>query len=186
MRGVNQGNGVRQALWVGVAALAVLQGGCLLVAAGAAGGAALGYAYYKGQVCQDYAVSLDNSLAASRAALGELGLPVVREQRDGRSASIESVATTGDHIRLDLDAVNAPAPGQTPVTQVCVRVATFGDELLSQRILTQLGAHMAPAVQTIAPPLATAQTPNGLVVPAAASPQSQEPPLLSPVPTKAP
>ena len=67
-------------VYVFVAATALLPGGCLLVAAGAAGGAAVGYVYCKGKVCDTYAANFDDSWAATHTALAELALPVSKEE----------------------------------------------------------------------------------------------------------
>jgi len=56
-----------------VAAVAILQGGCLLAVPGVcAGGAAAGYFYYKGRICRDYPASLPNVYTAAQAALNDL------------------------------------------------------------------------------------------------------------------
>src|SRR5438552_17316486 len=43
------------------AGLILANSGCLLVAAGAAGGAAVGYAYYKGKIDETYAAAFNDS-----------------------------------------------------------------------------------------------------------------------------
>lgn len=160
------------------------QAGCLLVAAGLAGGAAIGYAYCKGKVCQAYNASFEDSWAAAHQAMSELGFPVLREERDYASGWIQSSDASGDKIMLDLCLIDAPAPAGGPLTRVCVRVGTFGDYPLSERILHQVDAHLVPsglppgavlgaqgAPSTIEPPPA----PSGAPVPVG-PPQSAEPP----------
>src|SRR6516162_4020560 len=44
--------------------------GCLWIAAGGMGGAAVGYAYYKGKVCGVYNACLADTWAATHTALG--------------------------------------------------------------------------------------------------------------------
>jgi hypothetical protein len=69
------------------------------------------------------------------------------------------------------------------VTQVCVRVATFGDHPLSERVLAQIGAHLVPTNVPVSPnPQAPAPGP---IAPAVY--QSGEPPLApSPPPPRSP
>jgi hypothetical protein len=155
--------------WLLLALLTLTQTGCLLVAAGAAGGAALGYAYYRGKVCQGYAATLPDTWAATHTALAELGFPISKE--DQPAGAIES-RVGSDVIKISVDAYSAPYD-PVPVTQVCVRVATFGDHPLSERVLAQIGAHLVPTNLPAAPnPQGTAPGP---IAPAAY--QSGEPPL---------
>ena len=178
-------------------ALATLaQGGCLFIAAGAAGGAALGYAYCKGNVCQAYNSNFDDSWAATHTALAELGFPVVKEERQTFRGTVESTSSTGDKIQVHLDIMDSQVPAEGPLTKVCIRVGTFGDYALSERILNQVGAHLVPAAgppQTAPPPLASAPLPNLAPPPPPTSTQSiravsesGEPPLLSSPPSKSP
>jgi hypothetical protein len=165
--------------WLLLALVAFTQTGCLLVAAGAAGGAALGYAYYRGKVCQGYAANLPDTWAATHTALAELGFSITKE--DQPAGVIESRAG-GDVIRINVDAYASPYD-QVPVTQVCVRVATFGDHPLSERVLAQIGAHLVPTNVPVPPnPPAPA---TGAIAPAVY--QSGEPPLApSPPPPRSP
>jgi len=167
------------------AALAVGNSGCLLVAAGAAGGAAAGYAYYRGKVCEAYTASLDDTFRAVHTALGEMGMPILREEREGAKGFIESRTANGERVRLHLQAQASKIPAEGEVTRLCVRVATFGDELVSARILAQVGFHLAP-VGAVAP---TAARPASSPVIQAAAPapatsaspsQTDPPPLLPP------
>ncbi len=155
--------------WLLLALVALGQAGCLLVAAGAAGGAALGYAYYRGKVCQGYAASLPDTWAATHTALAELGFPITSE--DQPAGVIES-RVGSDVIKIKVDAYASPYD-PVPVTQVCVRVATFGDHPLSERVLAQIGAHLVPTNLPV-PPNPQAPAP-GPIAPAVY--QSGEPPL---------
>jgi hypothetical protein len=183
---------LRWAANVLVVTLAVANSGCLLVAAGAAGGAAAGYAYYKGKVCETYTASLDDTALALRTALGELGMPILSEKREGTSGSLESRTAAGDRVRIQLEAEASKIPADGQVTRLCVRVATFGDELVSARVLTQVGFHLAPAAavsqQATTPPAASPVIQAGASSPAPTSslPQTAPPPLLpaEPVPAK--
>ena len=90
------------AVYVIVAAAAVCQSGCLLVAAGAAGGAAAGYAYYQGRTCQSYVANFEDAWAATHTALGELGMPIVGEERQTNCGVIKTQTSDGDRVRIAL------------------------------------------------------------------------------------
>ena len=62
---------------------------------------------------------------------------------------MECTAANGDRVRIYLDIIDGPAEG--PVTRICVRVATFGDYALSERILNQVGAHLVVVVPPSGP-----------------------------------
>jgi hypothetical protein len=181
-------------VYVGLALVALLHGGCLWIAAGAAGGAALGYVYCKGNVCQAYTANFDDAWPATHTALAELGFPITKENRENFKGAIECTAADGERIHIHLDIMDSQVPAEGPLTKICVRVATFGDYPVSERILNQIGAHLVPApapFQTTPPPLASAP-PNVTAPPPPASArgvsasQSGEPPLLTSPPPKSP
>jgi hypothetical protein len=161
-----------------VLALAALgNAGCLVLAAGAAAGGAAAFAYYTAPVCRVYNADLENTRAAVRAALADLAMPLDQEEADGDGYRLQA-RSGNDGVRVHLDLPSGQAPGQ-PLTRVCVRVATFGDEPLSERLLYQVNAHLgaatpgAPAVP-LPPPGATAPPPL-----AGAPPTTAEPPLAN-------
>lgn len=189
-------NGTRIA-WLLLALVALGNGGCLVAAAGAAAGAgAAGYAYYKGKVCEAYSASFDDTWAAAKTALTELQMPLVGEDRETTTTGVlKSQLGDGTPVRLTLHTEPSPIPAEKTVTRVCVRVATFGDPGLSDRILNQVAAHLAPVgvVGSGGPPQAVAQPnqPWGPVQPPPLRPQplpsnlppsTQPPPLLPPEP----
>jgi hypothetical protein len=174
--------------YVIMAALVLTNSGCLLVAAGAAGGAAVGYAYYKGKVCQFYNASLPDAYAATRTALTELGMPLGHEEHNQLEGSIESRTGDGEQVRIHFETVPSKIPAEGTLTRVCVRVATFGDGFVSERILDQIGAHLAPP-GSLAPPAPPTWTPAQAapaqlapaqpVQPAGGTQETAPPPLLS-------
>jgi hypothetical protein len=164
------------------AVISLGEGGCLLVAAGAAGGAAAGYAYYHGKVCQAYYANFEDAWAATHTALNELGMPILCEERRDPSGWIKSQTAQGDRVKIKLEVVPSRIPADGPMTQVSVRVGTFGDHPVSERVLYQVGAHLIPGPAVNPPP------PPGLApLPAApmTTPQTTEPPFTS-SPTSAP
>lgn len=181
-----------RAAYAAVALVALANGGCLLVAAGACAGGAVGYAYCKGKVCQNYVADFNDTWAATHTALAELGMPVVSEERTAAGAGfIESRAADGERIRIYVDNVPSRVPSEGMLTTVGVRIATFGDYSLSDRILYQIGAHLAPApapgAPTPAPPALGPIQPTAVSAPAVPTPTGP-PPLLpaEPVPVRKP
>ena len=165
-----------------LAVAAAGQSGCLLVAAGAAGGAAAGYAYYNGRVCQSFVANFEDAWAATHAALGELGMPVLSEERQTGCGIIKTQTSDGDRIRVALDVIPSRIPAEGSLTRICVRVATFGDHPVSERILSQVGAHLVASPFTLppagSPPL---QAP---IVPQTPSPTSEPPLTSTPAPSQ--
>ncbi len=175
----------RRILLVMAAALAAVQAGCLLVAAGvASGAAATGYCYYKGRYYREYPAALGDALAAARTALTELQFPVLSEEAKNGSAFVASRTADGSAIRIYLDTVESRVPADGPaLTRVSVRVGAFGDEEVSKRILDQVSLHLvAPTLLRPMPqPTAAAPPPPGPIRPASAlMPGETPPPPLAP------
>jgi hypothetical protein len=159
---------------------ALLSSGCAAVAVGAAAaGGAGGYAYYKGKITRTYVASFDDVWAATRTALAELGMPIVNEERSARGGTIDS-KTASDRVQITFDVQKSAIPAEGTVTQVGVRVATFGDEEVSNRILNQIERHLTLAPAAVPPPLpsppATAAGPVTLSGPAESAPPPVAPP----------
>jgi len=131
--------------------LILSRSGCLWIAAGGMGGAAVGYAYYKGKVCGVYNACLADTWAATHTALGELGMPVVSEENHVARGFIESRTADGERVRIYFEMEPSKFPVEGEVTRVCVRIATFGDRLVSERILDQVGLHLTPVNPYVAP-----------------------------------
>src|SRR5436190_10867642 len=95
-----------------VAGLALINGGCLAIAAaGAAGGAAAaGYYYYKGRIYRDYPATLPDTRAALRASLTELGFPVLGEEADAEGAFVKTRTADDSTVRIDVDPVTSRVP----------------------------------------------------------------------------
>jgi hypothetical protein len=168
-----------------VAGLALVNGGCLAIAAaGAAGGAAAaGYYYYRGRIYRDYPAALPDTRAALRASLTELGFPVLGEEADGEGAFVKTRTADESTVRIYVDSVASRVPADGPTTRVSIRVGAFGDEAVSVRILNQVTMHLVPP--TLVPPSA-AQPPPGPVQPVSAvRPSTPEPPLAAPEPVRA-
>lgn len=165
---------------------ALASSGCLAVAAGAAGGAAVGYAYYKGKVCVSYNANFEDSWNAVRAALIELGMTIQSEDHNADEGGFNSRTASGDQVRVELEAVPSKFPAEGNITRVYVRVATFGDQQASERILAQVGLHLVPITATAQTPhVAAPQTvvPAGATAAATPLPGQTAPPPIAPVPS---
>jgi hypothetical protein len=170
-----------------VVVLTLTQTGCLVVAAGAAAGAAAtGYVYYKGRACRDFPASLADAHAATRAALLDLQFPVVTEESKNDSSYIASRTADGSTIRIWLELEPSRVPADGTLTRVSVRVGAFGDESVSRRILDQVAVHfVAPGLvrqqaAAASPPAPAPIQPVRAVVPGETAP----PPLAPPAPGK--
>ena len=174
--------------------LALANGGCLLAAAGVAGGAAAGYAYYKGKITQEYNAGFEDTWAAANSALADLGMPVVAAEREGNTGFLDGRSADGERVRLSFETFPSPLPAEGALTRVGVRVATFGDGPASDRILNQIEAQLAARPRTMTPvpssilgPIESVPGPGAApavaptaqpVTPAGFGPQTVEPPLL--------
>ena len=97
-------------------------------------------------------------------------MPLVKDEATANGARLESRAGE-EVIVLSLVADGNPPPGQGPATEVGVRVATFGDQGLSERILDQIGRHFVPVLRGLVAP------PPLVPAPLAPPPQTAPPPL---------
>lgn len=161
---------------------AIGSSGCLLIAAGAAGGAAAGVAYARGKVCAMYSAYPADVWSALHLALQDLKMPVKEESFDGKKGMLKTISVDGDKVTIHLSEDNFYAGGPLG-TRLCIRMGVFGDRPGSEGIFEQIGKHMVPrepqalpgpqplmptaASNTVPPPLAPLST-NQLPAPAQA------------------
>jgi len=157
-------------------ALALANGGCLAAAIGgvAAAGGAAGYVYYKGGLAKEFNASLDDSWAAAKTSVQELGLTVVAEKREKESGFLDCRAGDGQIVRISFESLKVAVPADGPRTDVSVRAGLLGDRPLNERILAQITGHLVPAGAVATAP------PGGRLVPVA--PETAPPPLGRPQP----
>jgi hypothetical protein len=169
---------IRLGVFLLTAVVMVCQAGCLWVAAGAAAGGAAGYAYYRGKNCHSFPAGFEDSWAATRTALCDLGMPILKEERDQGCGTIKTQTSDGDRVKIDLEVIPSRIPAEGMMTRICVRVGTFGDHPVSERVLYQVGAHLTvgPGLMPASPGVATMPP----IAPAPSSGQTTEPPLTSP------
>ena len=117
-------------------ATAILASGCLLFVAGAAAGAGAGtYAYVSGELRSSEAVAFDQSWDATQAGLKDLEYAVVEKQKTALEAKLTARGPGDKKVQVHLLKQSAT------VTEVRIRVGTFGDETLSRQILTAIKNH---------------------------------------------
>lgn len=104
---------------------AILLGG--LAAGGAAGAGAV--AYSKGELRATENVSMDQAYNAGQTALKDLELPIIDRSKDALNAKLLARGSGDKKIVLQLKNKGAQ------MTEIRVRIGTFGDEALSRRIL---------------------------------------------------
>lgn len=172
-----------RALQVVAAAVALLNGGCLAAAVGAcaAGAGVTCNAYAKGKVCHLYTTDLNDAVAAARTALAEMGLAIQKEVVKPNAAFFRTRTGDGERVRIYLNCEPSRIPIDGPMTRISVRVGTFGDHPLSERILYQISAHLVPQPVSALPAPAAPPIPATHTTPTAAeaapTPRLLEPPL---------
>jgi hypothetical protein len=134
---------------------AFVQAGCLMVAAGAVGGGAVGLAVVSGTVTRVYDAPVETTATAAQTALQDLGLPVERPRINPNRATLDSTLTGGGAVLLTFKAKSQTLPGDPPRTVVEVHIKVFGDQKISERILDQIDERLrnpAPANPQSTPP----------------------------------
>lgn len=179
---------IRRWAWISFAMLALVNAGCLLVAAGATAGAVAGYYYVNGLLYRDYHASLADTLAAVRASLGELEFPIIEQTSEAGGAYVKTKTSNGTAVRIHLDVINSPIPSEKTLTRIGIRVGFSGDEAVSARILDQINTHLVAPGLLPAPPATTGGASIGAPQPVGGNPVKQTkfetppPPLASPQP----
>ncbi len=111
-------------------------GGCVAaVAAGAAAGAGT-YAYVTGKLTATLEASLDDSYDASLKAVRDLEFNSVSSQKDVFEGWVKCQMADKTDVRIDL------VKKADTVTEVRIRVGTFGDEKKSVTILDKIKANL--------------------------------------------
>jgi hypothetical protein len=119
-----------------LASIVALTSGCLLFVAGAAAGAGVGtYAYVSGELRSSEAVKLDKAWNAAQAAMKDLGYTVTEKQKNGLEGKLIARGPGDKKVQVNL------VKKSDTVTEIRVRVGTFGDEGLSRQILDKIKSH---------------------------------------------
>lgn len=119
-----------------LAATLALGNGCALFVIGGATAAGVGgYAYVHGESKDIEAVSYDRAFDATIAGLSDLHYAIIEKNKDVDKAEIIARDPSDTKIQVTLDKESAT------VTEIHIRVGTFGDEEQSQLILEKIKSH---------------------------------------------
>lgn len=108
--------------------------GCLAAAAvgGAAAAGAGTVAYIKGELKATEEATLEKTWEATVGAVDELEFLVINKVKDAVSAELEAKTADNKTIKIELKRVSEN------LTDISIRVGTFGDESLSRYILSKI------------------------------------------------
>ncbi len=110
--------------------------GCALFLVGGAAAAGGGtVAYVNGELKETEAVAYDTAYDATLAAMNDMQYAVVDKSKAGVEAKILARTSGDKKIQITLNKQSAS------VTEICIRVGTFGDESLSRQILDKIKSH---------------------------------------------
>lgn len=158
-----------------LACLATNTGGCLAVAVGA--GAAGTVAYMRGDLEAEESYNIDQTYAAARAAVDQLGLKVIEGETDKDALSAHIVARDSADKKVEVR-LKAITPS---TTKLSIRVGTFGDDTKTHRIYNTIREKLKEAAP--ATPAEPAQTAPAEPADAAPAEPAQTIPAGTPTPT---
>jgi hypothetical protein len=120
-----------------LAGVVMFGGGCALFLIGGAAAAGVGgYAYVNGESKEIEGVAYDKVYDATLAAMSDLQYAVVSKDKDAINAKIIARTSGDTKIEVKLEKQSAT------VTEIHIRVGTFGDEALSRQILDKIKTHL--------------------------------------------
>lgn len=119
-------------LLMGVLAL-YLNGCAAVLVGGAAVGAGAGtVAYIKGELKAEEEVTLTRAFKAALATMKELEFVVSKDEKDSFNATVEGFTVADKRVRINMERMSEN------ITEVKIRIGTFGDETLSRIILKKM------------------------------------------------
>ena len=125
--------------WLMVVLLAgvlAFNGGCALFLVGGAVAVGAGtVVYVDGELKETEGVTYDKAYDATLAAMSDMQYAVVDKSKDGVKAKILARTPADKKIQITLNKQSAT------VTEIRIRVGTFGDESLSRQILDKIKSH---------------------------------------------
>jgi len=127
------------------------------------------YVLNEGMWSGSFAAGFVEVRAATVAALTELKMPVVREERTYQGSYLDTQTQEGYHVRIHF---RSPAKlDGSPVTHVAVRVGGFGThEQICSSLLDEIGHHLGAVSALPVTPPASAMVQSSATVPAAPAP----------------
>jgi hypothetical protein len=111
----------------------LINSGCALLVGGAAGAGTV--AYLKGELKTNEDIPINKLFDATIAALKEMGLTVKKFEKAASSAKFFAMTADDKTITINLKKRN------DYLTELSIRVGTFGDESLSKKILEEIRKH---------------------------------------------
>lgn len=124
--------------WLLVALLGIIpliNNGCVAAAVGGAAGVAAGagtVAYIKGELKATEAYDVPTVWKATVRAVDELQLVVTDKYSDETAGKLEAITADNKKVRISLKRVG------DNITEITIRVGTFGDEKISRFILSKI------------------------------------------------
>jgi hypothetical protein len=109
-------------------------GGCLVVAAGAAGAGT--YAYVTGELSTVEEASLDKCWSATQAAVKDLQFTVKEQSKDALQGRLVAQQADKTDITIKLDRET------DKLTKIRIRVGVFGDESTSRLVMDKIKSKM--------------------------------------------
>jgi uncharacterized protein YceK len=110
---------------------AVYLSGCAAVIIGGAAGAGT-YAYIRGEMKGNENATLDRTWSATQAAMKDLEFSVVTQQKDALQGRLVARTALDKKIEINLIKIS------DNLTEVRIRVGTFGDQTLSHTIVQSI------------------------------------------------
>ena len=108
-----------------------LAAGCAPLIIGAAGATA-GVAYLRGSLNATFPATVPQVTSAAEAALNRMMMSEISVVGDATGAELRARSATDDRIRIDI------SPAGSGVTEMSIRVGTFGDQAKSQMIYDEI------------------------------------------------
>jgi hypothetical protein len=109
-------------------------GGCVVVAAGAAGAGAV--AYVRGAVETSVPYGLDRTYAATQRALNDMKFARIEDKKTALDAELTYRTALDKKVQVELERVTEE------LTKVHIRVGLVGDQQLSLTILDKINAEL--------------------------------------------
>lgn len=113
--------------------LAAVFSGCIVLAAGAG---ATGVFYVKGEAKKSYPYGVLKVYNATLAALDSAKVVITSQAADETSGKIEGALADGKDVKIKLETAG------TGVTEVKIRVGTFGDKGKSEFLFSKIDAKL--------------------------------------------
>jgi hypothetical protein len=114
--------------------LVVQASGCLLLVG--AGGGAGGAVYVMGKLKEEINAPVAKVHEAARAAIKDLGIPLIQDKEDTLTTHLESEFSDGKRVWIDVEKTS------DTVSTLTIRVGLLGDEVKSREILAKVKQHL--------------------------------------------